>query len=98
VQPGEGLRFPLGNYSIPNTLINFSTKRHWREKLKIEDTQTRLKALVAQVQHLDITSISLPALGCGNGMLNWLKLKLWIKSAFVEPPEVKAIIFDPITF
>jgi hypothetical protein len=60
--------------------------------------QTGLKALVAEVQHLGITSIAISALGCGNGMLDWLEVKPRIESAFVELPEVKAIIFEPITF
>jgi O-acetyl-ADP-ribose deacetylase (regulator of RNase III) len=76
-------------------IINFPTKRHWRDKSKIEDIQAGLKALVAEVQQLSITSIAIPALGCGNGGLDWLEVKPLIESAFVELPEVKVVIFEP---
>ena len=98
VQAGQMFTFPRGKLFNPKYIINFPTKRHWREKSKIEDVQTGLKALVAEVQHLGITSIAIPALGGGNGMLDWLEVKPRIESAFVELPEVKAIIFEPITF
>lgn len=90
--------FPRGKLFNPKYIINFPTKRHWRDKSKIEDIQTELKSLVAEVQHLGITSIAIPALGFGNGMLDWLEVKPLVQSAFVELPEVKAIIFEPITF
>ncbi len=50
---------------------------------------------MAEVQQLGITSIAIPALGCGNGGLDWLEIKPLIESAFVELPEVKVIVFEP---
>ncbi len=94
VQPGRMFTVPTGKLFNPKYIINFPTKRHWREKSKIEDIQTGLKALVAEVQQLDINSIAIPALGCGNGGLDWLEVKPLIESAFVELPEVKAIVFE----
>lgn len=96
VQPGRMFTVPTGKLFNPKFIINFPTKRHWREKSKIEDVQTGLKALVAEVQQLGITSIAIPALGCGNGGLDWLEVKPLIESAFAELPEVKAIAFEPI--
>ena len=87
---------PTGELFNPKYIINFPTKRHWRDKSKLEDVQTGLKALVAEVQQLGITSIAIPALGCGNGGLDWLEVKPLIESAFVELPEVKAIVFEPM--
>ena len=95
VQPGRMFTVPTGKLFNPKFIINFPTKRHWRDKSKIEDVQTGLKALVAEVQQLGITSIAIPALGCGNGGLDWLEVKLLIESAFAELPEVKAIVFEP---
>ncbi len=39
---------------------------------------------MAEVQQLGITSIAIPALGCGNGGLDWLEVKPLIESAFIE--------------
>lgn len=96
VQPGRMFTVATGQLFNPKYIINFPTKRHWRDKSKIEDIQTGLKALVAEVQQLGITSIAIPALGCGNGGLDWLEVKPLIESGFVELPEVKAIVFEPM--
>lgn len=96
VQPGRMFTVPTGKLFNPKYIINFPTKRHWKDKSKIEDIQIGLKALVTEVQHLGITSIAIPALGCGNGGLDWLEVKPLVKSAFFELPEVKAIVFEPM--
>ncbi len=89
------LTVPTENSFNPRYIINFPTKRHWRSQSKIEDVQTGLKALVAEVQQLGISSLAIPALGCGNGGLDWVEVKHLIELAFVELPEVKAIAFEP---
>jgi O-acetyl-ADP-ribose deacetylase (regulator of RNase III) len=96
VEPGRMFTFSTGKLFNPKYIINFPTKRHWREKSKIEYVQTGLKALLAEVQQLGITSIAIPALGCGNGGLDWLEVKPLIELAFVELSEVKVIAFEPM--
>lgn len=61
----------------------------------IEDIKSGLKALIAEVQQLAISSIAIPPLGCGNGGLDWAEVKHLIESTFAELPEVKVVIFDP---
>jgi hypothetical protein len=39
--------------------------------------------------------VAIPALGCGNGGLDWVEVKPLIESAFAELPEVKVVIFEP---
>jgi O-acetyl-ADP-ribose deacetylase (regulator of RNase III) len=84
VQPGHMFIFPTSNLSNPKYIINFPTKRHWRNKSKIEDIQSGLITLVEQVKLLGITSIAIPPLGCGNGGLNWADVKPLIESAFSQ--------------
>jgi O-acetyl-ADP-ribose deacetylase (regulator of RNase III) len=95
VQPGRMFTVATGSLFYPRYIINFPTKRHWRGKSKIEDIKSGLKALVAEVQQLGISSIAIPPLGCGNGGLDWAKVKPLIESAFAELPEVKVIVFEP---
>jgi O-acetyl-ADP-ribose deacetylase (regulator of RNase III) len=95
VQPGRMFTFPTSSLFYPRYIINFPTKRHWRGKSKIEDIKSGLKALVAEVQQLGISSIAIPPLGCGNGGLDWAKVKPLIESAFAELPDVKVIVFEP---
>ncbi|WP_292754265.1 hypothetical protein [Nostoc sp. NMS4] len=39
----------------------------------------------------------MPALGCGNGGLNWADVKPLIESAFAQLPDVQVIIFEPLS-
>ncbi|MGO8701674.1 MAG: macro domain-containing protein [Limisphaerales bacterium] len=52
-------------------VLNFPTKKHWRNPSKPEYIETGLKAFVAGYARHSITSIAFPQLGCGHGELNW---------------------------
>jgi O-acetyl-ADP-ribose deacetylase (regulator of RNase III) len=95
VQLGHMTIFRTGSLSYPRYIINFPTKCHWKDKSRIEDIVSGLKALVVEVQRLNISSIAIPALGCGNGGLDWANVKPLIESAFAELPDVKVIVFEP---
>lgn len=95
VQPGRMFTVTTGNLLYPRYIINFPTKRHWRGKSKIEDIKSGLKALIAEVQQLGVSSIAIPPLGCGNGGLDWAEVKPLIESAFAQLPDVQVIIFEP---
>lgn len=49
----------------------FPTKRHWRENSRLEDIEQSLQWLIKNYKKQGITSIALPALGCGLGNLHW---------------------------
>ena len=95
VQPGRMFVTDAGQLINPRYIINFPTKRHWRGKSRIEDIETGLKALIAEVKRLKIRSIAVPPLGCGNGGLLWSQVKPLIEQAFEEIPEVKVLLFEP---
>lgn len=52
-------------------VLNFPTKKHWRNPSKPEYIEAGLKAFVAGYARNGITSIAFPRLGCGNGELDW---------------------------
>ena len=61
-------------YRSPNKwVLNFPTKRHWRNPSKVEYIEDGLKKFVATWAEYGITSISFPQLGTGNGGLDWKK-------------------------
>lgn len=73
----------------PKYVINFPTKRHWRENSKIEYIVDGLDALVEICRQLELKSIAIPPLGCGNGGLQWRKVRALIEEKFKnEPIEV----------
>ena len=95
VQPGHMFVFDAGGLVKPHYIINFPTKRDWREKSKIEYIDAGLSDLVHQVKRLRIKSIAIPPLGCGNGGLNWNSVRDRIVKAFEQLSGVTALLFEP---
>ena len=52
-------------------VLNFPTKRHWRQPSRPEFIELGLKKFVQMYHLYGITTISFPQLGCGNGELSW---------------------------
>jgi O-acetyl-ADP-ribose deacetylase (regulator of RNase III)/uncharacterized protein YwgA len=80
----------------PKYIINFPTKKHWRNPSKIEYIEAGMKDLVRIIKENDIKSISIPPLGSGNGRLNWKEVKNIIEDN-LEPLSdwVDIVIYDP---
>lgn len=87
IQPGK-----LHVWRAPNgeTVVNFPTKRHWKEKSRYEDIDSGLEALHEYLEPLGNVKVALPALGCGHGGLDWTKVSEKIKKAL---GDLKAEIF-----
>ncbi len=59
-------------YRTPNKwVLNFPTKKHWRNPSKLEYIELGLEKFVDTYSQMGITSVSFPQLGCGNGGLDW---------------------------
>lgn len=52
-------------------IMNFPTKKHWRNPSRVEYIESGLEKFVKTYQEKGIRSISFPPLGCGNGGLDW---------------------------
>lgn len=81
--------------TMPRYIINFPTKRYWRENSRIEDIESGLQSLVEAVERYEIKSIAMPALGCGFGGLDYAEVKPLIEKAFVDLPNVEVLLFMP---
>jgi O-acetyl-ADP-ribose deacetylase (regulator of RNase III)/uncharacterized protein YwgA len=55
-------------------ILNFPTKDHWRSPSRLRDIERGLDYLVGHYQAWNITSVSMPPLGCGNGGLEWAEV------------------------
>lgn len=95
VEPGRMFIVATGSLLNPRYIINFPTKRHWRQPSHLDDIKTGLAALVEDVQRLGIRSIAIPPLGCGNGGLDWADVKPLIVDAFKPLPNIEVIVFEP---
>ena len=52
-------------------VLNFPTKKHWRNPSKLEWIEAGLSKFVAEYQNRGIREAAFPRLGCGNGNLDW---------------------------
>lgn len=52
-------------------VLNFPTKKHWKNPSRLEWIEAGLNKFVSEYQHRGIREISFPRLGCGNGGLDW---------------------------
>ncbi len=95
VVPGKMFVFDNGGLVEPKFIINFPTKRHWRQPSRLGDIEAGLVDLVAVVKQLRIRSIAIPPLGCGNGGLNWDDVRPRIEAAFAGLPDVEVRLFAP---
>jgi len=95
VRLGQMFVFDSGGLVKPNYIINFPTKDHWRGKSRIEFISEGLKDLLVLVKRLNIRSIAMPPLGCGNGGLDWNEVRTLIEKAFRDLPEVEVRLFAP---
>lgn len=59
----------------PKYIINFPTKKHWRNPSKLSYIRKGMKDLVNIIIDKNIHSLAIPPLGCGNGKLNWDEVK-----------------------
>lgn len=52
-------------------VLNFPTKRNWRQRSRLSDIEAGLQKFVETYEQHGIQSISFPQLGVGNGGLDW---------------------------
>jgi len=80
----------------PKFVINFPTKKHWRNKSQMSYIEEGLDDLIQVIEHYKIKSISIPPLGCGLGGLRWSEVKILIESKLSHlSNSVNIIIFEP---
>jgi O-acetyl-ADP-ribose deacetylase (regulator of RNase III) len=94
VGPGEMFVWHTGQLGNPQHIINFPTKRHWKAKSRIEDIEAGLRDLVAVITRLEIESIAVPPLGCGNGGLDWRVVRPLMEQ-YLADLDVKVTIYEP---
>ena len=71
----DNASFNIGNLLIVPVdnkfIVNFPTKKHWRNKSDLEFIKIGLEELKVAIKEFNIKSIALPKLGCGLGGLDW---------------------------
>jgi len=91
---GQVLVTKDGDLLNHKTIINFPTKKHWRSPSKYEYISSGLIALKEAIEKHQIKSVAIPPLGCGNGGLNWEKVKNLITEA-LDDVEAEVFLYTP---
>lgn len=78
LRPGR-LSIQYGNDG--QIVVEFPTKRHWRDASEIVDVQAGLEALERYLREHKLASVAVPALGCGLGGLDWVDVRPLIVEA-----------------
>jgi len=95
VQPGRMFVFETGLLVPPRLVVNFPTKRHWRDLARIEDIALGLEALVQEIEGRAIRSIAVPALGAGLGGLSWDIVRPRIEDTLGRLDAVRVRVYLP---
>lgn len=77
-------------------VVNFPTKRHWKENSRYEDIESGLQALKDYLDALgqDGVTVAIPALGCGHGNLDFKIVKKMIEK-YLSDSRAKISVFTP---
>lgn len=92
---GKLLLVDESNLERKKFVINFPTKKHWRNPSKIEYIEEGLKDLVRIIETQKFESMAIPALGCGLGGLEWGSVKLLIERYLENLEGIEIIIYEP---
>lgn len=95
IRPGQVQAVATGRLTNPRWILNFPTKRHWRERSRIEDIEAGLHDLVRVIRERAITSVAVPPLGCGSGGLEWRDVRPRIEHALGDLAGVRVLLYAP---
>lgn len=91
-----GLPFIWENTDLfdPVVIINLPTKMHWRDPSKLIFIQKGLNWLEEYFKDKPDVTINMPALGCGNGGLDWDTVKDMIYKQ-LHPLQATFYVYSP---
>lgn len=94
VKPGKPHVWQDNNMFSKTTIINFPTKNHWKNPSEYEFIEKGLVWLKEFLINKEYSTVTLPALGCGHGGLDWNIVKeLIIK--YLGNVKAKILVFEP---
>lgn len=94
VRTGQVFVYDNSQLMRPRWIVNFPTKTHWSSPSRIEDIVAGLRSLRRAIVDYDMTSIAVPALGCGLGGLDWSEVRPLIEEQLREA-DVAVSLYGP---
>lgn len=75
-------------------VYSFPTKGHWSLPSRWEWIDRGLRHLAENLDEYGITSLAIPALGCGEGKLKWKQVQAMLHD-YCEPMPIEVEIYQP---
>lgn len=95
LKPGKPSLWSEGDmFSKQTYIVNFPTKDHWKNKSKYEYIEEGLVWLENFLSTVSGKTVTLPALGCGHGGLDWNIVKEMIEKYLGKNPN-EILVFQP---
>ncbi|MDC4458925.1 macro domain-containing protein [Acinetobacter baumannii] len=95
ISPGNPTVWQEGDMLEKKTyIINFPTKIDWRNKSEYSYVEDGLKWLSVYLSKHKNNVVTLPALGCGHGGLDWNIVKILIEQ-YLSDSENEILVFEP---
>ena len=91
VKPGQPYLWEDDSVQI----LNFPTKRNWRDNSLLQDIEEGLKHIASSYEQMGIQSIAMPALGCGLGGLKWSEVQPLIVKHLGCLPDLDVYVYEP---
>ena len=95
VQTGQMFVTEVGELDGPRWVVNFPTKRHWRDPSQmawvVEGLQDLRRFLMAE----SVQSVAIPPLGAGLGGLQWPAVRAQIELALADLP-LDIQVYEPL--
>lgn len=91
VRPGIPLLYKDGDRQI----LSVPTKNDWKQPSTYEIVEAGIKSIREHLGSWGITSLAMPALGCGLGGLEWTKVRTLIEAHLSSLP-IEIEIYEPV--
>ena len=92
---GEVLVVRFNGGPQPRCIISVPTKRHYKDKSILSDIEMGAKGISVCLDEYNINSISIPALGCGLGGLDWNNVRPILEDNLRHHEFKRIVIFEP---
>ena len=76
-------------------IINFPTKKHWRDNSRLEWITAGLADLARIIHENHLPSVAIPGIGCGLGGLAWDDVKAELVKFADLVPNTRVVVYEP---
>lgn len=90
-----GRMFVTERLGRPRWIVNFPTKKHWRDPSQLAWIRSGLEDLRRFIESHPVRSIAVPPLGCGSGGLDWEQVRPEIDRALGGLDGIDVVVYEP---